>query len=128
MSTIVPFLIQIGYWALGHGTCSPTRTMRGFCDTAPSSHRPLAANVQRRSLSSSQKYMIMEQARRLNGARKVEIVTSEGERQQLTWAATVLDYAPGQAAQVLAHRSVADASGQASVPADVVPARGYASY
>jgi hypothetical protein len=68
-------------------------TLRGYA---------LAANVQRRSLTSSQKYLIMEQARRLNGAKKVTIVTSDGERRGLSDAATVLDHAPDLAVDVAA--------------------------
>jgi ParB-like nuclease domain len=63
----------------------------------------LAANVQRRNLSTSQKYMIMEMARRLNGNTKVGITTSEWEAKALSQAATVIDYGgPGLAAEVAA--------------------------
>jgi hypothetical protein len=46
--------------------------------------------------------MIMEMARRLNGARKVQIGTSEGETKRLAEAATVIEHAPDLAADVAA--------------------------
>lgn len=61
----------------------------------------LAANVQRRNLTTSQRYMIMEQARRLNGQsmRKAAGGTNS-YHSHLAEAATVLDHAPDLAADV----------------------------
>ena len=67
----------------------------------------LAANIQRRSINTSQRHLIMEQARRLNGSRakKGEISLSEGTRRGLIDSATLLDYgSPELVAEVAAGR------------------------
>jgi hypothetical protein len=62
----------------------------------------LAANVQRRNLSTSQRYMIMEQAWRLNGAKARKLEFSKYEAEEMSKAATVIDHAPDLAADVAA--------------------------
>ena len=89
-----------------HAAWSELRLHRG-------GHQPLTAawmaaffrldsNVQRRSLTTSQKYMIMEQARRLNGVSKSAQSRGGGmERMRLSEAATVLDHARDSAGSPL---------------------------
>jgi ParB-like chromosome segregation protein Spo0J len=62
----------------------------------------LAVNLERRSLTPSQRHMIREMARRQAERSKVQISTSDRDSKSLSEAATVLDHAPDLASLVAA--------------------------
>jgi hypothetical protein len=65
------------------------RSAPGPLDGTDQVHQALKTTANQRA---GQRYMIMEQARRLNGRKKTEISVSRNERDQLSDAATVLDH------------------------------------
>jgi ParB-like chromosome segregation protein Spo0J len=61
----------------------------------------LAVNINRRHLRPSQRYLLIEKARRRTKVRKLTIAHTAGEKLGLSEAAVVLDYAPDLAEMVL---------------------------
>jgi hypothetical protein len=62
----------------------------------------LAEGILRRELKASQRYIVLEQHRRLRGLTKMLIATNRTDVSRLSQAAVVLDWAPNLAAEIMA--------------------------